>query len=86
LSKKKKKVSKDDMAQLRQPWIKKRSGLLIMGIVSIGFAIWVGYQIALQGSFWDGVLWGLIFGGSIWLVYFGMNFFHSFFNRDRKSK
>lgn len=85
MGKKKSKPQKTEN-QLRQPWIAKKKGIIMMAIVSIAFAGLVIYQMAMVGEFWQGVLWGGLFGGSIWLVYFGMNWFHGLFNKNRKNK
>ena len=48
-----------------------------MTIVSVALAGWVAWQIInVENNIGKGILWGVIFGASIWLVFFGMNFFH----------
>ena len=70
----------------RKPWIPWNTGIKAMTVVSIALALWVGWQvIATEDNIGKGVFWGLIFGGSIWLVFFGMNFFHSLFG-SKKNK
>lgn len=69
----------------RKSWIPWNTGIKAMTIVSIALALWVGWQIiATEDDIGKGILWGLIFGGSIWLVFFGMNFFHSLFSGKKK--
>ena len=71
----------------RKPWIEKTKGIRIIIIVSFGLALWVGYQIvSVEGDWGRAILWGAIFGGSTWLVYFGMNAFHGLFNRNKKDR
>ena len=61
----------------RKPWIQKRTGLIAMTIVSVVLAGWVAWQIiSVEGTIGKGILWGVVFGASIWLVFFGMNLFH----------
>jgi len=68
----------------RKPWIEKTKGLQLIGGVSLIMAILVAYQIIRGSGNWgQGILWGLVFGGSIFLVYFGMNAFHAFMKRDK---
>jgi hypothetical protein len=75
LSKKKKK--KEEVLLERKPWIPKKTGLIAMTIVSVALAGWVAWQvISVEDNIGKGILWGVIFGASIWLVFFGMNFFH----------
>ena len=69
----------------RKPWIPWNTGLKLMTVVSIALAVWVGWQvIATENDIGKGILWGLIFGGSIWLVFLVMNYFHSLFGGKNK--
>ena len=79
------KNNKQEKEIQRKPWIQWKTGLVAMTIVSIALAIWVAWQvIAAEQNIGKGVLWGLIFGGSTWLVFFGMNYFHSLFGGKNK--
>jgi hypothetical protein len=80
LSKKSKKKEKKQTEVIleRKPWISKSSGLQIIVLASVGLAVWVAYQIIRGSGEWGtGILWGLIFGGAVFLVYFGMYAFHT---------
>jgi hypothetical protein len=77
--------------QSRQPWIKRSTGYTAMIVVSAALAVWVTWQTVRGGAtIWSGILWGLGFGASLWLVFFGMNYFHSFFggnvNKNKKKE
>ncbi len=62
--------------ELRKPWIKKKSGFIVITIVSIALAILTGAQIVMGSGDWgNAILWGLIFGGMVWAVFFGMSWF-----------
>ncbi len=53
------------------PWLSMRSALIIMAVVSVGLAVFVAWNaIPVQGVLM-GIVWGLIFGGANWLVFFG---------------
>ena len=79
------KNNKQEKEIQRKPWIQWKTGLVAMTIVSIALAIWVGWQVvAAEQNIGKGVLWGLIFGGSTWLVFFGMNYFHRLFGGKNK--
>lgn len=68
-------------AEPRKPWLEMKSAVKILAVVSIVLAVIVAYQIIRGSGDWgQGILWGLIFGSSVWIVFFGMNFFHSLFN------
>ena len=76
------KNNKHEKENQRKPWIPWKTGLMTITIVSISLALWVGWQvIATEDNIGKGVLWGLIFGGSTWIVFFGMNYFHSLFGK-----
>ena len=65
---------------IREPWIKKKTGYVAIAIISLGLAVWVAWQIiATEHNIGKGVLWGLIYAATIWAVFFAMNLFHSFF-------
>jgi hypothetical protein len=77
----------DQTVQRRQPWLAKSTGYTAITVISIGLAVWVAWQSILGGStFWSGALLGLAFGASIWLVFFGMNYFHGLFNKTNHKK
>lgn len=80
------KLKKEETKQTyeRKPWLSKKTGFLAITILSVALAVWIGWQVAAVDTLLNGVLWGLGFGGSIWLVFFGMNFFHRLFNRKPK--
>lgn len=68
----------------RKPWIQKKTGLFVITVVSFSLFLWVAYQIiSAEGNWGRGILWGLIFGGSIWVIFYGMNFFHGMFHRNK---
>lgn len=67
-------------AELRKPWIQKKTGRFVIIILSIAIMIFVAANIITQSGDWvRGILIGVLFGGSIWLVFGGMNWFHSLF-------
>ena len=77
-----KSVKKEDvnLEELRKPWLQKKTGILVIAVLSIAVTILVAVQIIMGSGDWGrGLLWGFIYGGSIWLVFYGMNWFHSLF-------
>lgn len=48
-----------------------RRGLIIMGITSIAMAILTAWQVIPSRGWLEGILWGLLFGGFIWAIFFG---------------
>jgi peptidoglycan biosynthesis protein MviN/MurJ (putative lipid II flippase) len=71
----------DSQPDLSAPWISMHSGLIVMGIVSIGLSIWTSFQITSDLSILQKILWGLIFGISVWLVFFGFLLLNRFLRR-----
>ena len=73
-----------NMADLRKPWLRMQSAQKVILFASLALAIIVAYQIIRGSGNWgSGILWGLLFGGSIWLIFYGMNWFHSIFNKKK---
>jgi hypothetical protein len=67
---KKKKEAKANPPAL-QPWISLTSGMKIIAFTSIGLAVLTAWQVIPSKGWLEGVLWGLVFGGLIWLIFFG---------------
>ena len=83
----KKQSTKGSEVNLREPWIKRKNALITIGLLSLALAVLVAYQIIKGSGDWgQGILWGFIFGASILLIFFGMNWFHSLFNKDKGEK
>lgn len=55
-------------------WLPTRTGMIILGAVSLLLAAWITIQGMKVSSFGESVLYGLGFGASIWFV-FGLVFF-----------
>lgn len=65
-----------NLDELRKPWIKKGTGLIVITIVSIALAVLTAAQIVMGSGDWGkAILWGVVFGGMVWLVFFGMSWF-----------
>ncbi|HEY9121969.1 MAG TPA: hypothetical protein VIM80_03145 [Brevefilum sp.] len=80
---KKKKEQTPEINFERKPWIEKAKGMRVIILASLGLAVLVAYQIIRGSGDWgQGILWGLIFGVSVFLVYFGMNAFHKMMNKN----
>jgi hypothetical protein len=58
--------------ELMAPWISMRTGLIVMAIVSIGFAIYIILMSDPTATpLLNRILSGVLFGGSLWVVFFG---------------
>ena len=78
-TKQKKKNAKQELPT--GPWIKMRTGLIIIAITSVFMAVLTAWQaIAIKGL-WEGILWGLLFGIFIWVIFLGLLLFNRFLRR-----
>jgi hypothetical protein len=50
-------------------WISMRTGLILITIVSVGMAVLTAVQSVPAKGLAEGIMWGLIFGGSIWIIF-----------------
>jgi predicted cobalt transporter CbtA len=83
LSKKEQDKNSEEIFE-RKPWIEKAKGMRVIIIAGLALAVLVAYQIIQGSGNWgQGILWGLIFGGSVFLVYFGMMAFHKWVNKEK---
>jgi predicted cobalt transporter CbtA len=82
---KKNKEKEPEIKFERKPWIEKTRGLQVIGFAGLLLGVLVAYQIIRGSGDWgQGILWGLIFGGSVFIVYFGMNAFHKLMNKNKE--
>jgi hypothetical protein len=69
-------------ASQRVGWLSMRTAMFVMGILSVGMAILTAYQaIPIKGVL-GGILWGVAFGGSLWLIFFGWLWINKLFRRN----
>ena len=68
-----------------QGWIPIRTGMIAICIVSLGMAAWTAYQTIPAIGIWEGLLYALIAGGSLWLVFLVALLFHRFMRRGSGS-
>jgi hypothetical protein len=64
-----------------EPWISMRRGLIIITLTSIGMAVLTAWEVVPVKGWMEGILWGLLFGALIWVIFFGMIFFNRFMRR-----
>ncbi|HEX7976277.1 MAG TPA: hypothetical protein VF498_17840 [Anaerolineales bacterium] len=75
--KEKSKKNKPVQAPINGPWISMRTGLIAVTITSIGMAVLTAIQAIPSKGVVSGILWGLIFGGLIWVVFLGFYFINT---------
>ncbi|HSK67224.1 MAG TPA: hypothetical protein VK888_09850 [Anaerolineales bacterium] len=69
--KNKKPAKKKEEKSLSQPWISMRRGLIIIAITSVVMAVLTAWQVIPSRGWLEGILWGLLFGAFIWVIFFG---------------
>jgi hypothetical protein len=58
-----------------------RTGIIIITFTSIGMAALTAIQVAPIKGWGEAILWGLLFGGLVWAIFFGMIFINRFLRR-----
>jgi hypothetical protein len=61
-----------------QGWISIRTGIIVIGVMSLAMTVWTGSTTIPALGFWEGLLWALITGGSLWLIFLIGLLFHRF--------
>lgn len=64
-----------------QPWISMRSGIRAIVVASLGMAVLTSWEVVPQRGWLEGILWGLFFGVTIWVIFFGMYWFNRWMHR-----
>ena len=84
-TKKKEPIDKKSKSSIGLPpaesWISMRSGTIIITFTSIFMAVLTAMQVVPVRGWLEGILWGLLFGGLIWVIFFGMIFINRFLKR-----
>jgi hypothetical protein len=78
MANKKGKEVKNKPVYERKPWIRMKTGLIIIAITSIGMFVLTAWQSIPVKGFLPGILDGLLFGGLIWVIFLGLVFFNRF--------
>ncbi|HEY6071996.1 MAG TPA: hypothetical protein VIV15_01050 [Anaerolineales bacterium] len=79
--KKKKKEMKEVREAMSQPWISMRTGIRVVAVASILMAILTAWQVIPVKGWVEGILWGLLFGALIWVIFFGNIWLNKLFRR-----
>lgn len=80
---KNKKKEKKTVPETNEPWIGKQTGLLAMIILTVGFAIFMTWQLIPSEGFGGALLWGLGFALVLWAI-FGLAFAFNSWVRGRR--
>ena len=65
---------------LNTPWISMRSGIIVITITSIFMAALTAWQAIPAKGVVQGLLYGILFGGLIWIIFLGFILFRRIFH------
>jgi hypothetical protein len=57
------------------------TGIRVITVVSVALGLWTSYNTVRALGWVEGLFWGFVFGGSIWLVFFLAYTANRFFRR-----
>lgn len=64
-----------------QPWISMRRGIIIIAFTSVAMAVLTAWQVSYSTGWLEAILWGLLFGVLIWVIFFGNMFITRFLRK-----
>jgi len=67
--------SLEKQLKVGEPWIERSTGIRLLALLSILMAVYMTWQLEPSLGFWEALLWGLGFGGSLWAIFYGMQLF-----------
>jgi hypothetical protein len=67
-----KKSSKQNQSE--DAWIPMRTGMIVITLVSVAIGAWTAWNALPAEGLAKSIFWGFVFGGSIWLIFFGAYF------------
>jgi hypothetical protein len=74
-SKQKDKKQTTEQIPLNAPWISMRVGIIVITITSIAMAALTAWEVIPAKGIIQGLLYGILFGGLIWIVFLGFILF-----------
>ncbi len=75
-------INTDQQSSPSAAWLSMRTGLIVMGVVSLGMAVMTAWQaIPIKGVL-EGTIWGVGFGASLWLIFFAGLLINKFLRRN----
>jgi fructose-specific phosphotransferase system IIC component len=75
---------KEFEAELSKSWLSMRTGLIIMGLVSLAFAGFVAWNYVESAGLFKAILIGLLFAAILWAIFIGNFYFNRFLRRKNK--
>lgn len=63
-------------------WIPLRTGMIVIGLLSIFMTVLTAWEAVPQRGLVEGILIGLLFGGLIWVIFFGFLVFNRWIRRQ----
>lgn len=78
----KKSTQKQEAQPIPGAWIKMRTGLVVISMLSIAMAVLTAWEAVPQKGWVEGILWGVLFGGSIWVIFLAFVLYGRLFRRS----
>lgn len=78
-------MKNEKIEQSEDAWIPFQTGVILIAVVSVALGVYTAWQAIPMKGLVEGVLWGVVFGGSIWLIFFGNYLFHRLARRGKNS-
>jgi hypothetical protein len=66
-----------------KPWIQMRTGAIVIAITSVFLAALTAWQAYPRVGAMEAILWGLFYGGLIWVIFIGNVLIGRFLRRKR---
>jgi len=76
-----KKEGTDLSSQPAGAWLSMRTGIILITILSIGMTVLTAWQSVPVKGWLDGILLGLFFGGSLWIIFLGFLLYGRLFRK-----
>lgn len=80
-SEKEKPKGTDLSSQPAGAWMSMRTGLILITIVSVGMVVLTAIQSVPAVGWLEGILWGVLFGGSLWIIFLGFLLYGRLFRK-----
>lgn len=73
-------------AAMTEPWMRMRTGIIVIAITSVALGIFMAWQVAPSVGWLEAIGWGVLFGGAIWVIFYGGMLFNRFVQRGNKKE
>ena len=79
-TKQKGKKQTTEQIPLNTPWVSMKAGIIVISITSIAMAVLTAWEAIPVKGVVQGLLYGVFFGGLIWIIFLGFILFRRIFH------